>query len=220
ALVKRGSGTLVLDASAGNEGGIRVEEGALHARFYVSGDVAVERNARFGLGIAVDGDLHNGGRVELLEREGAGAGLTGSAVGGHYSQAAGAVLELDIGQFLSALTASIDGTLHLRGVQQGYTTSDREPVVSTVLGLDGEFDAMTWSDSLFLDATLGYDEFAAWLDIERADVAATAKAMAGMRAAGLSSAQRVENAFTGIDRETAGGTGAVDRSEERRGGTG
>src|SRR5690606_31257214 len=116
---KAGSGTAELDASAGNEGGIRVEEGALHARFYVSGDVAVERNARLGLGIAVDGDLHNGGRVELLEREGAGAGLTGSAVGGHYSQAAGAVLELDISQFLSALTASLDGTLHLRGHPPG-----------------------------------------------------------------------------------------------------
>ncbi|WP_457021148.1 S8 family serine peptidase [Luteimonas sp. A611] len=210
ALVKRGNGTLVLDASAGNAGGIRVEEGALHAHFYVSGDVAVERNASFGIGIAVDGDLRNSGRVELLEREGAGAGLTGSDVGGHYSQADGAVLALDIGQFLSPLTASLDGTLHVRGVQEGYTTSDREPVVSTTLGLDGRFDTMTWADSLFLEATLGYDDFAAWLDIERADVVAAAKAMAGMRAAGLSAAQRVENAFAGIDRVTEDPAGTVD----------
>ena len=210
ALVKRGSGTLVLDASAWNEGGIRVEEGALHARLYVSGDVEVARDASFGLGIAVDGNLDSDGRVELLDREGAGAGAaTLSLVGGHYSQSADAVLALDIGQSLAANTASIDGTLHVRGVLEGYTTADRETVLSTTLGLDGSFDELTWADSLFLEATLGYDDFAAWLDIERADVAATARKMAGIGAAALSSAQRLENAFAGIDRAHAGGAGSV-----------
>src|SRR5690606_28478246 len=71
------------------------------------------------------------------------------------------------------------------------------------------FDAMTWADSLFLEATLGYDDFAAWLDIERADVVAAAKAMPGIRAAGLSAARRVEHAFDGIDRASAGAD-AVD----------
>src|SRR5690606_41235892 len=116
----------------------------------------------------------------------------------------GAGLARDIGQSVPALTASLDGTLHVRGVREGYVTSDREPVVSTTLGLDGRFDAMTWADSLFLEATLGYDDFAAWLDIERADVVAAAKAMPGVRAAGLSAARRVEHAFDGIDRASAG----------------
>ncbi len=210
ALVKRGSGTLVLDASAWNEGGIRVEEGALHARFYVSGDVEVARDASFGLGIAVDGNLDNDGRVDLLDQEGAGAGAAmQSLVGGHYSQSAEAVLALDIGQSLTANTASIEGALHVRGVLEGYTSADRETVLSTTLGLDGSFDELTWADSLFLEATLGYDDFAAWLDIERADVAAAASKMAGIGAVALSSAQRVENAFAGIDRANAAGTGGV-----------
>src|SRR5690606_34025810 len=136
ASVKRGSGTLVLNGSAGNAGGIRVEGGGLHSYFHVHGDVTVGRNASYGIGIAVDGDLHNGGEVVLLGREGSGAGLAMSNVGGHYSQATDAVLALDIGQSLGALTASIDGgTLHVRGIRDGYTSSDREPVLSTTLGL-------------------------------------------------------------------------------------
>ena len=208
ALVKRGSGTLVLDAPARNAGGIRVEEGALHARLDVSGDVAVAPDAGFGLGTAVGGDLDNRGRVDLLDREGAGAAMQ-SLVGGRYVQSADAVLALDIGQSLAAGSASIDGTLHVRGVLDGYTRADRETVVSTTLGLDGSFDALTWADSLFLEATLGYDDFAAWLDIERADVAAAARKMAGIGAVALSSAQRVENAFAGIDRANAGASGGV-----------
>ena len=200
----------MLQQSAYNTGGIRVEEGELHANFYVSGNVAVNSNAGFGIGISVDGDLHNNGRVHLLPREGAGAGLTGSRVGGHYSHAAEAVLELDIGQFLTALTASIEGgTLHVRGVKEGYVTSDREPVVATTLGLEGRFDAMTWADSLFLQATLGYDDFQAWLDIDRVDVTAAAKSMAGITAAALSAAQRMENAFGVIDSSTGDGAGTV-----------
>ncbi|WP_238346248.1 autotransporter serine protease [Luteimonas saliphila] len=209
ALVKRGSGTLVLNGSAGNAGGIRVEEGGLHSYFYVHGDVTVSRNASYGIGIAVDGDLHNGGEVVLLGREGSGAGLAMSDVGGHYSQTADAVLALDIGQSLGALTASIDGgTLHVRGIRDGYTSSDREPVLSTTLGLEGRFDTMTWTDSLFLEAMLRYDEFAAWLDIARLDVAAAAKAFRGVGASSLSAAQRLENAFDQLDRAVAGGHAA------------
>lgn len=217
ALVKRGSGTLVLSETAGNAGGLRVEQGALLAERSVSGDVAVGRSGTFGLGIAVMGDLLNEGRTELLAHD-AGSSPSASTVGGDYTHASGAVLGLALGQVLE-VTGRVElsgGELRILGVKDGYTAGSREPIVSSIAGLTGTFSTLTWASSLFLDAEIGYDAFDAWLDIERIDVASAAKSMARIRPAGMSAAQRVEAAFDAIDAHDASGRSSAVDDEFRR----
>ncbi|TYT24970.1 S8 family serine peptidase [Luteimonas viscosa] len=217
ALVKRGSGTLVLGESAGNAGGLRVEQGALLAERDVSGSVTVARQGTFGLGDGVAGDVHNAGRVELLAHE-AGGSVTASTVGGDYNHDAGAVLGIALGQVLqvSGRVELDGGELHVLGVKDGYTAGAREQVLAATMGLTGTFDTLTWSSSLFLDASIDYDAFDAWLEIERIDVAAAARSLSRIRPAGVSAAQRVETAFDAIDASDAGGRSGDVGDEFRR----
>jgi autotransporter-associated beta strand protein len=199
ALVKRGSGTLVLAGEAANSGGVRVEAGTLQAR-WLGSDVAVWRGGVLAMGGGVAGDLDNAGRLEV---HGGAQATTG--IGGDYRHRDGATLAVDLGQrLLVGGQATLEGgTLHLMGVKRGYTTSAREGVLEAGGGLSGRFGGLTWADSLFLQGSLDYTANAVWLDIARLDVAAAARAMAGARASTLSSAARMEAAFRQLDRAGA-----------------
>lgn len=76
-------------------------------------------------------------------------------------------------------------------------------------GINGSFDTLTWSSNIFLEGTLDYGPQQVWLDITRLDVTAAAMGFAGITPMGLSSAQRVEEAFRVIDGQQGQGGGEV-----------
>ena len=201
ALVKRGSGTLVLEGAVTNGGGVRVEAGTLQAR-WLGNDAIVGRAGILSVGKGVAGDLDNAGRLEVHE-----SALPTTAIGGDYRHRDGATLAVDLGQrLLVGGQATLEGgTLHLMGVKRGYTTSAREGVLEAGGGLSGRFAGLTWSDSLFLQGGLDYTANAVWLEIARLDVAAAARSMAGARASTLSSAARMEAAFRQLDAGASAG---------------
>ncbi len=206
-LVKRGNGTLVLGRGGGlyldYMGDTRIEGGVLE----VIGDlhyshVFVGANGTLANTAWLGGSLDNAGVVRLDQ---AGATYGGLRVGGNYVQNAGGRLEVELGnnQLQISGTASIKGGgLYVSGIRPGYgyvMTDRREYVLSATGGLTGEFDELVQAPNVFLDAKLGYDSTRAWLDISRVEVAAAAMSMAGITPAAMSSAQRLEGAFRGID---------------------
>lgn len=214
ALVKEGNGTLVLEADAANAGGLEVRGGVLQAGGEVSGNVTIRTGGtyRFGAESQVHGGMDNAGRLELVPMGGPGRWY--SVVDGDYRHRNGATLALHLGQALAVGGhATIDGgQVEVMGVAQGYTTQSRE-ILLAAGQLTGRFDGLASAPSLFLEGTLGYgadeggDRQLVWLDITRLDVASAAKAMARMSPAALSAAERVEQAFDGIDRRQGGGGG-------------
>lgn len=214
ALVKDGTGTLVVDADMTIGGGIVVRDGVFQAEQTVFGDVRVEPQGtyHFGthvLGLNLEGDLDNAGRVGLVSH---GSSLMTVSLMGDYRHRPGATLAFDLGQSLSVGgVATIEGgTLHLTGIKPGYVATGRELLLSTGEGIEGRFGQFTWASSLFLDGKLDYGELELWLDINRLDVTAAARKMARMSPAGLSAAQRVEATFAGIDRAMAAGGAAAE----------
>ena len=210
ALIKEGTGTLILDANAFNAGGIVVRGGTLQSERTVYGDVLVGDAGTFAigthvLGTNVQGDLDNAGRVELI---GHGSNFMLSSIQGNYLHRQGATLALHLGQGLGVTgTVTIEGgELHVMGVKPTYIVDSRELLITASGRLSGTFDRLTWASSLFLQGNLEYgtnDDHGTsevWLDITRLDVTAAAKSLAGVSVVGLSSAQRIENAFGHIDR--------------------
>jgi autotransporter-associated beta strand protein len=205
ALIKDGSGTLVIEATTTNAGGLEVRGGVLRTEFMVADNVTVRSGGTFQAGIwsSFGSDVDNAGRLELLSGEGQNMS---TQIHGDYRHRDGATLALPLGRALDVNgTVTIQGgTLEVTGVVRDYTVHDREYLIHA-FELDGQFDSLTWAPSLFLEGTLGYGPSqpgagpAVWLDITRLDVAAAAKAMAGMSPAAISTAERVEQAFDGID---------------------
>ncbi len=213
ALIKEGTGTLVIDANTTNDGGIVVRGGTLRAERSVFGDVLVEEAGTYAigthvLGVNVQGNVANAGRIEVI---GHGSNRAVSSLVGDYLHRQGATLAFDLGQGLAVTgTATIEGgDLHVMGVKPTYTVASREVLIEAQEGLTGTFDQLTWASSLFLEGSLGYDSNLVWLDITRLDVAATAKSLAGITASGLSAAHRVERTFDGIDRALSEGRASV-----------
>jgi len=213
-VVKRGSGTLILDDFAFNGGGLDVQGGTLHAMRSVYGDIDVGVQGRFVLGNGAPGwemagNLDNAGHVELISRE---VASTLTLLRGDYRHRSTATLGLDLGHVLSIMgSAQIDGgTLHLTGVMSGYTATARQALLFADQGINGEFDRLSWADSLFLEGALGYDTRDVWLDITRLNVAATAQAFGRITPAAASAAVRVEQAFAAIDRSAGQGNTAHD----------
>ncbi|MCW5581823.1 MAG: S8 family serine peptidase [Luteimonas sp.] len=205
ALLKDGTGTLVIDAGTANAGGLVVRGGTLRAERTVTGDVRVGEAGTFAigtraLGANVVGNVDNAGRVDVI---GHGSNHSMSSIVGDYLQHEGATLAFDLGQGLAVTgTATIEGgNVHVRGVKPSYTAASRELLIEAAEGLDGRFDALTWASSLFLQGSLDYDATRLWLDITRLDVSAAAKSLPGIDAAGLSAARRIEAAFERIDRQ-------------------
>ncbi|GGK02912.1 autotransporter serine protease [Luteimonas terricola] len=209
-LVKRGSGTLVLDADAGNAGGLQVVGGSLEVSGGVSGDVLVNANGRFAFGTGVDGDVDNAGRVDVRGTE-SGSELTVTTLGGDYRHRNDATFAIELGQRLD-VSGRVDiegGDAHVSGVKSGYTTERVEQLIQAEGGVNGSFDTLTWADSIFLAGELSYGSQEVWLTIARLDVAATAAGFGAIRPAALASAERVERAFQVLDRLQRGGGGAV-----------
>jgi len=210
-VVKRGSGTLILDESAFN-GGLDVQGGTLHAMRAVDGNIAVGTQGRFVFGDGASGSrilgsVDNAGRVELL---GYGQVMSNTSLQGDYRHRSTATLGLEIGHILNVTgNAQIDGgTLHLTGVRPGYITIERQEMLTAGEGVSGEFNNLTWADSLFLEGALAYGPNQVWLDITRLNVAATAQAFGRITPAAASAAARVERAFTAIDRSAGQGNTA------------
>ena len=200
-VVKRGTGTLVLEGDAGNAGGLRVIGGRLDVDGDVAGDVRVDAGARFGFGTAVEGDVDNAGRVDVRGTAD-GATQTATLLGGDYLHRDGATLAFELGQRLD-VDGRVDiqgGDLHVAGVKPGYTAERRQDLVTAGGGLTGRFDDLTWGSGLFLQGTLRYGDDILWLDIVRLDVSATVALMGGFTPAALASAERVERAFQVLDR--------------------
>lgn len=218
-LVKRGAGTLVLDADAGNAGGVRVTGGSLQVNGAVSGEVRVDAGGSFLFGTAVGGSVVNAGRVDVRALE-SGDTVGTTTVGGDYVHRQGATFAFDVGQRLQvAGTVTIEGgDLHLRGVKTGYTHQRREEVIVAMGGLTGTFNGLTTAGNILLAGTLGYGAQSVWLDIARLDVAAVAASFAGITPMALASAERVERAFQVLDAHQDGAGGAVGDGFLRRAG--
>jgi len=209
ALVKDGSGTLVLEGEVGNLGGLFVDGGAIQALRTIHADAVVGEQGTLVLGDGLQGGdvlgaLDNAGRVEVLAH---GSEVSTTRIGGDYFHRDSATLALQLGQrFEVDGEAWIEGGgFHLLGVKPGYTAGAREQVLAAQMGVNGQFETLSWADSLFLDGALGYDTHEVWLDITRLDVAATAMGFAGITPMALSGAIRVERAFAALDAGTAQG---------------
>ncbi|MDH5829280.1 S8 family serine peptidase [Luteimonas sp. M1R5S18] len=219
ALIKEGTGTLVVDANMSNTGGVRVRGGTLRAERTVRGDVRVDAAGTYAIGanvldVSLVGNLDNAGRLDVI---GQGVNREFTSIDGDYFHRDDATLAFDLGQVLGVGgTVRIEGgNLHVKGVKPGYTVVDRELVIEAGT-LTGEFEALSWASSLFLEASLDYRPTQLWLDIERLDVAAAAKSLARIRPAGMSAAQRVEAAFDAIDAHDASGRSSAVDDEFRR----
>ncbi|HEY4530457.1 MAG TPA: S8 family serine peptidase [Luteimonas sp.] len=201
-LVKRGTGALLLDADAGNAGGLHVVGGMLAVNGAVAGDVRVDPAARFGLGTAVGGDIDNAGRVDVRATA-TGSTQTVTRLEGDYLHRDGATLAFELGQRLDvAGSVTIQGgDLHVAGVKPGYTAVRRQDLVNAAGGLTGMFDDLTWGSGIFLQGALRYADNGMWLDITRLDVLATVSTFGEVTPAALASAERVEHAFRLLDQQ-------------------
>lgn len=208
-LIKEGAGTLELTGSAGYTGLTQVNAGTLRAS--PRGNVSVAAQGTLITGGA-GGNIDNRGRVDVT--------ADSAQVDGIYHQYDDATLAITVGNPLRVTGAVIDGgNLQVMGVRPFYTAMGRETAIVTFGGgLTGQFDALTTGPGVFLQATLEYDTQIVWLNITRLDVTATAQSL-GMTAAAVSGAQRVEDAFDGIDSDQLGadagfltGAGAIQGS--------
>ncbi|MGO1541005.1 MAG: S8 family serine peptidase [Luteimonas sp.] len=208
-LVKRGSGTLVLEGDSSYRGATRIDGGALHLSGSLSrSDVTIGADGTLGGGGSVAGNVTNNGTLALDAGD-------GFSIDGDYSQADGARLSMVLGHggLQVGGDADIDGgVVHVEGVRNGYVTQDREMVLSADGALTGLFDpGVTFNDdALFFQGSLSYDlANTVWLNISRLDVLATATGLGDITAASLSSAQRIENAFREIDGQREVGEGPI-----------
>ena len=206
-LVKRGSGTLVLEGDSSYRGATRVDGGVLHLSGSLSDSgVTIGADGALGGGGSVAGNVTNNGTLMLDAGD-------GFQVGGNYVHGGDAVLSMTLGHGALSVggTAEINGgTVHVAGARSGYVTRDREAVLQAAEGLDGNFDGWTYNqDALFLQGSLAYDLNNVWLDITRLDVLSTAAGLGRITAASLASAERVENAFREIDGQREAGEGPL-----------
>jgi len=208
-LVKRGTGTLTLGHAGlplDYTGATRIQQGTLVlAGDLHHSDVSVDSGGRLAGTAWMGVDLRNAGVIEL---DAAGAAQGGMRVAGDYVQLPGGRLALTLGngQLQVGGSATLQGgDVHVLGVRQGYVTQAREYVLTADGGISGRFDALTSASSVFLQATLGYSATQAWMDIERIDVNAAARSIAGISPAALGAAARVEQAFRQIDAQQGSG---------------
>ncbi len=206
-LVKRGSGRLVLTRLLDYRGTTRVEAGVLAASHNLPGPVAILAGATLEFGGAnIAGNVVNQGNFLFTPDR------SNLAINGNYAQSATGRFGYAVGAPLRVEgTASLAGELQVARILPGYTYRATEDVLIANGGVSGTFDRLTSVSSLFLQGALRYTTHSVLLDITRLDVAAAAKALPGIGAAGLSSAQRLERAFDGIDhRQQEAGAGAPD----------
>jgi autotransporter-associated beta strand protein len=195
-LVKRGSGTLVLNSNPVYTGDTRIEGGTLQLNQGMTGsDIFIGPSGTLsGLG-GISGDVRNDGHFVASSQT-----RTGLRVEGNYQQAPTGWLDAYIGYGLAVDgTATLHGgTLNVLGVHSNYTAGARETMLRAAGGLTGSFDRLTAATGVFLQGTLAYDANNVFLDIARLDVTAAAQAM-GLSAASQSGAGLVQGAFSALD---------------------
>lgn len=198
-LVKNGSGRLDLTGANAYAGATQVLGGTLAATQSLPGNATVGAGAVLDLSAGVRGNLENQGTVVTRTTQ-------SHAVTGNYHQTSTARFAFQIGAPLAVTgQAAIDGgDAQVIGIASGYTRSAQETILTAAGGVTGQFSTLSAGSGVFLDATLGYDPARIWLDIRRLDVTATAAAL-GFNAMSLSGAERVEGAFSAIDRGVAPG---------------
>lgn len=119
---------------------------------------------------------------------------------GDYRQSAGGRLAVLLGnEFLVAGTAFLDGDLQVLGWRSGYTTTSAVTVLAAG-DVVGRFATLSTAGNIFLQGALDYTVSQVVLNITRMDVASAAKSLPGISPAGVSAAQRVEQAFARLDR--------------------
>ena len=191
-LVKRGDGTLVLAGGGNWTGATRVEEGTL----WIDGGHAVASAVHVGsagtlVGHGAVGALNNHGEVRVDST---------LWVHGDYHQGGGGQLSLFLGDnFVVEGHAFLDGELHVLGAPSIYGHGSTVTVLSTWEGVSGTFASLGTAPGVFLEGTLDYHPSHVTLSITRLDIAAAAMRIAGMQAAGVSSAARMDQVFAGID---------------------
>jgi autotransporter-associated beta strand protein len=201
-LIKQGPGTLNLTQSTQYTGLTRIEGGILNAQS-VLGSVQIDAGGTLGSAFSIGGDVDNAGVLTV----GDGGDVN---ISGDYVQQSTGRLALVLGSLLQVNgTATLfGGDLYVIGRRADYTVHTHTEVLRASSGLTGTFSAINAAPNVMLTATPGYDALGAWLDVTRADVTA----IQGMSytAASSGAAQRVEGAFSQLDRQlTAQGAGSV-----------
>lgn len=205
-LVKDGSGTLTLTEAGRFTGATQVNAGGLDVRKGLKSDLSIANGATVWASGGFGGNVANNGKFL------SGAN-TPASIAGNYTQSSTGNLGAWLGSTLKvAGTAKLNGTMSILGVKSGYTTSAKETLLNAAGGVSGTFSSLKAAPNVFLDATLGYDLYNVFLNIQRIDVT---KAVAGMGLDGISlaSAARVESAMQAIDAQfgvaAPGGIGAA-----------
>lgn len=196
-LIKGGSGILTLAEAASFTGATRVDAGGLDIRKGLKSNLAIANGATVWASGAFGGNVSNSG----LFLNGASAPAT---IAGNFIQSANGNLGIWLGSTLNVTgTATLNGTMSILGVKNGYTTTARETLLNAAAGVSGTFSALKAAPNVFLDASLSYDPSNVFLNINRINVA---NAIAGMSLSTITqvSAQRVESAMTAIDGQLAG----------------
>ncbi|MGR7996084.1 autotransporter domain-containing protein [Xanthobacter sp. ZOL 2024] len=196
-LTKAGSGTLFL-VGANSFGGVSVDGGLLGltggnvltgasrvggagatAGLIVSGTLATaaldvhDKGVLMGSGtISAPVSVHAGGILAP------GNGAVGTlAIDGNLKLASGVTTEIEVvGGVADAVTVSgtaeLAGVVHVFGARSDFEIGKRYAIVATDGGRIGTFDGAAWDQSLlFLDTKLSYDADAAYLSLDRNDVA-------------------------------------------------
>ncbi|WP_243351268.1 autotransporter serine protease [Stenotrophomonas acidaminiphila] len=233
-LIKRGPGALTLAGTNTYGGATRIEQGTLALRDGASIRSSVTVVAQpdptgaalqfMGGTTRVTGNVDNGASIVML------GGGNSSTIDGDYLQRSGARLLIALG--INALQVTGTATLQgggvlVNGVVAGYVPQDgtRQDLIHAAGGVNGQFDAApaaTQSAGVaLLQAGYGYDSHNAWLDLQRVNVTAAARA-AGMDATTLAAAQRVERAFELLDGDAGlrAGAFAAGASALQQGGGG
>jgi autotransporter-associated beta strand protein len=194
-ITKLGTGKLVLAGPNAYAGATRVNGGTLQPLFALPGDTFVGAQGRLELfNASVKGHLDNLGVTAIT-------GGAGHSINGDFHQGANARLAMEVGShlFIDGKAQLDGGDLQVTGLVNGYVYSQQELLLNALGGVNGTFATLSQGPGVFLDATLLYNPLQVLLDIRRLDITAAALSM-GMSAASLSSAERVEGAFSAIDR--------------------
>ncbi|MEL1264697.1 S8 family serine peptidase [Pseudoxanthomonas putridarboris] len=194
-LIKSGTGTLILTESAAYTGDTHVRAGSLYLQGGASfSHVRVDKGAL----------VWSGGFANAITNHGTYlVGSTGTAGTYNFTQGPDGNLGVWLGNpLMVSQTARLDGQVSVLGVRRGYTTSARE-VLLNAGSIIGTFSSLKAAPNVFLDASLSYDPYNVFLNINRIDVSRAVAAL-GLPMTTQASAARVEAAMSAIDGQLSG----------------